>query len=116
MAAFACGTLTDPDGPTVVWAAGKVDAAVAARLGAEIEPRLIPGNTVVFYCAAITSMDSTGPRVLAHASDLAHQMAAGFALAEVPEPVRALLDEAGVSSDLTVFDDLAEAKATIGAH
>lgn len=43
MAGFACGTLTDPDGPTVVWAAGQVDPTVAARLGAEIEPRLTPG-------------------------------------------------------------------------
>lgn len=110
---FACGTLKDPDGPTVVWVAGDVDGSVAARLGAEIEPRLRPGATVVLYCAAVTSMDAVGPRVLRHARLLADQVEAGFVLAAVPEPVREALDEAGLSSGLTVFADLADAKAAV---
>lgn len=116
MTGFACGTLTDPDGPTVVWAAGRVDLAVAARLGAEIEPRLKPGVTLVIYCGAITSMDAVGPQVLLHASNLAHQIDAGLVLAGVPEPVRELLDQSGVTPALTVFPDLAQAKAVIGHH
>jgi anti-anti-sigma factor len=111
MTGFACGTLTDPDGPTVVWAAGHVDLTVAARLGAEIEPRLRPGASVVLYCAAITAMDSAGPRVLQHASQLAAQVHASFALAEVPKPVSEVLDAAGMAPAFTVFDDLADAKA-----
>lgn len=114
MSGFACGTLTDPDGPTVVWVAGHVDLSVAARLGAEIEPRLRPGETVVLYCAAVASMDAVGPRVLRHAYELAEQVQAGFVLAEVPATVRAVLDEAG-ASDLTVFEDLADAKAAVCA-
>lgn len=116
MTGFACGTLADPDGPTVVWAAGRVDRAVAARLGAEIEPRLASGTTIVFYCAAITSMDAAGPRVLMHASSLAQQVHAGLVLAEVPEQLHALLDRAGITAALTVFTDLAQAKAVVGKH
>jgi anti-anti-sigma factor len=115
MSGFACGTLNDPEGPTVVWVAGHVDRSVAARLGAEIEPRLAPGKTVVLYCAAVASMDAVGPRVLRHASELAQQVKADFVLAEVPEPMRAVLDEAG-ASDFVVFDDLADAKAAAGAN
>lgn len=114
MTGFACGTLTDPDGPTVVWVAGHVDLSVAARLGAEIEPRLRPGETVVLYCAAVSSMDAIGPRVLRHACELAEQVKASFVLAEVPEPMRAVLDEAG-ESGFTVFTDLADAKAALYA-
>lgn len=116
MPGFACGTLTDPDGPTVVWVAGQVDRSVAARLGAEIEPRLSPGGTVVVYCAAITSMDAAGPRVLMHACELAGQMHAGFVLAAVPEPVSEVLAAAGVAPAFTVFDDLAAAKAAVGKN
>lgn len=111
MTGFACGTLADPDGPTVVWAAGQVDRTVAARLGAEIEPRLRPGRTVVLYCAAITGMDFAGPCVLRHVSRMADQVQARFVLAEVPKPVSEVLDAAGMAPAFTVFDDLADAKA-----
>lgn len=116
MPVFACGTLTDPDGPTVVWAAGYVDRTVAARLAAEIEPRLRPGATVVLYCAAITAMDSAGPRVLQHAYQLAEQVHADLVLAEVPEPVSKVLAAAGMAPRLTVFEDLADAKAAVGTN
>jgi anti-anti-sigma factor len=116
MPGFACGTLNDPEGPTVVWVAGHVDLSVAARLGAEIEPRLKAGSTVVLYCAAVTSMDSAGPQVLRHASQVAEQVRAGFVLAAVPEPMQAALDQAGLSPHLTVFADLPDAKAAVGRY
>ena len=68
---------------------------------------------MVLYCAAITSMDAAGPKVLLHASSLADQVQAGFVLAEVPEPIAEVLADSGYSPAFTVFADLAEAKAAV---
>jgi anti-anti-sigma factor len=106
---FFCGTLDGHGDPTVVWAVGELDLAVAARLGAEIEPHLLPGSTVVLDCAGITFMDSLGLEVLIHAARTADLAKAEFMLVTVPQPVRRVLHLSGLSSDFTVFDNLAQA-------
>jgi anti-anti-sigma factor len=110
---FFCGTLDSHDGVTVVWAAGDVDLAVAARLGAEIEPHLRPGSTVLLDCAGITFMDSLGLQVLVRASRTAEQARAGFILVRPSASVRRILRVSGVTSEFTVFDDLAQARAWV---
>ena len=110
---FFCGRHDAGGDPTVVWAVGDLDLAVAARLGAEIEPHLVPGATVVMDCAGITFIDSLGLRVLVRATRIADQVQARFALAAVPEPVNRVLRLSGLSSRFTVFGDVAEARAVL---
>lgn len=110
---FACGTLRDRDDPTVVWAIGDVDLAVAARLGAEIELNLLPRSTVALDCVGITFIDSVGLQVLARASLIADQLEAHFMLVTVPEAVRHVLEVAGLSNTFTIFDNLTQARNEI---
>lgn len=110
---FTCGTLKDGDGLTVVWAIGEVDLAVAARLGAEIEPHLTAGSTVALDCAGITFMDSMGVQILAREARIAEQLKADFILVTVTEPVRQVLELSGLSTAFTVFDTLTQARAEI---
>jgi anti-anti-sigma factor len=110
---FFCGSIDAGGDPTVVWAVGDVDLAVAARLGAEIEPHLRPDATVLLDCSGITFIDSLGLRVLVHASRVANQVQARFMLAAVPEPVERVLRLAGLASSFTVFGTMAEAKASL---
>jgi anti-sigma B factor antagonist len=108
---FACGTFPGSDGPTVVWAVGEVDMAVAKRLGAEIDSRLVPGSTVALDCTGITFMDSSGLRVLVRALRLAEEVRAEFVLTSVPQPVAKVLTLAGLAGLFRCFADVAEVTA-----
>lgn len=110
---FFCGSHDASGDPTVVWAVGDVDLSVAARLGAEIEPRLRPGATVLLDCSGITFIDSLGLRVLVHASRIAEQVQARFMLVAVPEAVDRVLRLAGLASGFTVFGTMAEAESVL---
>ena len=105
---FACGTFPGSHGPTVVWAIGEVDMAVARQLGAEIEGHLVPGSTVALDCTAITFMDSAGLRVLVRALRLAEEVEAEFVLTSVPEPVAKVLKLSGLAGLFRSFADVAE--------
>ena len=110
---FSCGTLADHSTPTVVWAIGEVDMAVAAQLGAEIEQHLTPGAAVALDCAGITFMDSLGVQVLLHASRTADQVKAEFMLVMVSAPVRRVLEVSGLSSAFKAYDTIAQAETEL---
>lgn len=110
---FSCGTLVDHGNPTVVWATGEVDSRVAARLGAEIEQHLAPGSAVALDCAGITFMDSLGMQVLTHASRAADQSKAAFMLVTVPLPLRRILELAGLTSAIDVYDTITQAELNV---
>ena len=107
---FACGTFPGSHGPTVVWAVGEVDMAVARRLGAEIDSHLVPGSTVALDCTGVTFMDSSGLRVLVRALRLAEEVQAEFVLTSVPEPVAKVLKLSGLAGFFRRFADVAEIK------
>jgi len=91
---------------------GDVDLAAHVRFQGEME-RGWPATPrdVVVDCSRITFLDSMGLRVLVQAMQRAAREGCAFALAAPSEPVRRVLELAGVSSLFPVVGPLPETEA-----
>lgn len=90
---------------------GDVDLAAHVRFQGDME-RGWPATPrdVVVDCSRVTFLDSMGLRVLVHAMQRAANEGCAFALAAPSEPVRRVLELAGVTSLFPVVGPLPDPK------
>jgi stage II sporulation protein AA (anti-sigma F factor antagonist) len=107
---FSC-TARQAGGLLVYKVGGDVDLAAHARFQADVDAAWPSTPTdVVFDCSQVTFLDSMGLRVLVQAMQRAAHHNCGFALAAPSEPVRRVLELAGVTTLFSVVGPIPDEK------
>jgi anti-sigma B factor antagonist len=112
----------DPDPPfrvqrrrrgdaVVVGPEGEIDLAVIDVLRVELEAALEEAPTVVLDLRAVSFLDSTGLRLIVELQHRAEDAAVALVVVRGAEAVQRLLDVVGLSSRLTLVDDVGEGVA-----
>ena len=99
------------DDLVVVTAYGDIDLAASDRLVEAVRPYLVTGR-VVLDCARITFLDSAGLRALVQLQREAAALGSGFALSEMSDPVRRVLDLSGTTDRFAVAHGVAAGAAS----
>jgi anti-anti-sigma factor len=98
---LSCDIRTTP-GQTLLTVSGDIDLASSDQLWDALQPCILPGARVVIEGSGIAFIDSTGLGVLIRAVNRAEEVDAVLSLAAPSDPLRRLLELAGVGEMFAV--------------
>jgi len=104
MSGFSCASRQEGD-TVILDVSGEIDLAVADTLTDQAGAWIAPSRRLVLDCSGITFLDSTGLSALLTIQNAAADHRAGFALANLSDPVARVLELSGTLAVFTIIDD-----------